>query len=39
MLQIDQNKRAKLEDIMNSDWVTDNGTETINFSKIEYDGK
>jgi hypothetical protein len=35
MLKINENERASLSDIIKSDWVTNNGTEIINFDGKE----
>ena len=40
MLEIDQDKRANIDDIINSDWVTDHGDEILCLNhKIEDDNK
>ena len=35
MLEKDPTKRAKLEELLDSDWVTNNNTEKLEIDKIE----
>ena len=37
MLEKDQAKRAKLDDILKSDWVTNNGKEVIDTNDVVQD--
>ena len=39
MLKIDKKDRASIMDIINSDWITNGGTEEINLQQIDYDDK
>jgi hypothetical protein len=37
ILAIDPDKRATIQDIVQSNWVTNNGQEKIDLTKVEYD--
>ena len=39
MLQIDQTKRAKLEDILKSEWISEGEKVDLNVEQVCYEGK